>query len=167
MHIGHLHAVAAAVAIHAGLRFDSSIPVWSGGAMLPTVGLARFAVDSPHSVAEVHGEPGQVELSNETTRIRLPEDLTTDAPGRWGMRRLTPRAGRCRLSVWLDDLDPYRGLYEPVLPQRLDTAEVDTWCALLNSAWQLIVHYLPHIADALSVRRRSRSGPDIRRAATP
>jgi hypothetical protein len=53
------------------------------------------------------------------------------------------------LSVRLDDLDPYRGLYEPVLPQRLDAAEVDAWRGLLDKAWRLIVHHLPDIADAL------------------
>ncbi|MGH8880295.1 MAG: aKG-HExxH-type peptide beta-hydroxylase, partial [Stackebrandtia sp.] len=51
--------------------------------------------------------------------------------------------------VHLDDLDPYRGLYEPVLPQRLGPTEVGTWRALLDQAWRLIVHHLPDIADAL------------------
>lgn len=149
MHVGHLHALAAAAAIHAELDFHINIPLWNGGAMLPTLGLARLAADSPWSVAEVRSERNQVEVGNETTSVQLPPALAADTPGWWGIHRLTMRADEHVLSVYLDDLDPYRGLYEPVLPQRLDAAEVGAWRALLDEAWRLIVHHLPDIADAL------------------
>jgi HEXXH motif-containing protein len=149
VHVGHLHALAAAAAIHAGLDFQAHVPLWNGGAMLPTLGLAQLAAGSPWSVAEVRNERGQVGVRSEAGCVCLPPALTADAPGWWSIRRLTMRAGDQVLSVRLDDLDPYRGLYEPVLPQRLDTAEVDTWRALLEGAWRLIVHQLPDIADAL------------------
>jgi HEXXH motif-containing protein len=150
MHVGHLHALAAAAAIHAGLDFHTHIPLWNGGAMLPTLGLAQLAADSPWSVAEVHGQRGQVEVGNEAASVHLPPDLAEDAAGWWGIQRLTMRAGEHVLSVRLDDLDPYRGLYEPVLPQRLGPVEVDAWSALLDQAWRLIVHHLPDIAEAIS-----------------
>jgi HEXXH motif-containing protein len=149
MHAGHLHALAAAAAIHAGLDFHTHIPLWNGNAMLPTLGLARLAANSPCSVAEVRSERGRVEVSNDVARVRLPPAFAVDAPGWWGIRRLTTRAGEQVLSVRLDDLDPYRGLYEPVVPQRLDPTEADVWRALLDQAWRLIVHHLPDIADAL------------------
>ncbi|MBV8539217.1 MAG: HEXXH motif domain-containing protein, partial [Pseudonocardiales bacterium] len=101
------------------------------------------------SVAEVRSERGQVEVGNDAASVQLPPVCAGDAPGWWGIQRLTMRAGEHVLSVRLDDLDPYRGLYEPVLPQRLDAAEVDAWRALLDQAWHLIVHHLPDIADAL------------------
>ena len=151
MHVGHMHALAAAAAIHAGLNFHTHIPLWNGGAVLPTLGLAQLATNSPWSVAEVHSEHGQVEVCNETASVHLPSALAADAPGWWGIQRLTMRAGEHVLSVRLDDLDPYRGLYEPVLPQRLGPAEVDVWRALLDDAWRLIVHHLPDIADAIPV----------------
>ena len=150
MHVGHLHALAAAAAIHAGLDFHAHIPLWNGVAMLPTLGLAQLAAGSPWSVAEVHSERGQVEVANETASVQLPSALAADAPGWRGIQRLTMRAGGHVLSVRLDDLDPYRGLYEPVPPQRLGPTEVEAWRALLNEAWRLIVHHLPDIADALS-----------------
>ncbi|MEV7964475.1 hypothetical protein AB0O34_00620 [Sphaerisporangium sp. NPDC088356] len=37
VHVGHLHALAAAAGIRAGLSFETRIPVWDGGAMLPTL----------------------------------------------------------------------------------------------------------------------------------
>ncbi|MGB6161427.1 MAG: HEXXH motif domain-containing protein [Pseudonocardiaceae bacterium] len=150
MHVGHLHALAAAAAIHAGLDFHTHIPLWNGGATLPGLGLAQLAADSPWSVAEVRSKRGQVEVNNDTGSVQLPPALAADAPGWWGIQWLTMRAGEHVLSVRLDDLDPYRGLYEPVPPQRLGPTEVDAWRALLDEAWRLIVHNLPDIADALS-----------------
>lgn len=149
MHVGHLHALAAAAAIHAGLDFHTHIPLWNGGAMLPTLGLAQLAADSSWSVAEVRSEGGQVEVSNDAGSVRLPPAPAVDAPGWSGIQRLTMRAGEHAFSVRLDDLDPYRGLYEPVLPQRLDAAEVETWRALLEEAWRLIVRHLPDVANDL------------------
>jgi HEXXH motif-containing protein len=150
MHVGHMHSLAAAAAIHAGLDFGTQIPVWNGGAMLPTLGMAQLAGESPWSVAEVRSERGQVRVSNDAASVRLPPVSTANAPGWQGIRRLMMRAGGRVLSVRLDDLDPYRGLYEPVLPQRLDPAGVAAWYALLNHAWRLIVQHLPDIADALA-----------------
>lgn len=149
MHIGHMHALAAAAAIRAGLDFHAYVPLWNGGVMLPTLGLARLTEASPWSVAEVRGEHGQVKVSNDAGYVCLPRTLAADTPGWWSIRRLAMRAGEHVLSVRLDDLDPYRGLYEPVPPQRLDTAEVDAWRALLEEAWRLLVHHLPRIAHAL------------------
>ncbi|MCA1648038.1 MAG: HEXXH motif domain-containing protein [Chloroflexi bacterium] len=150
MHIGHVHALAAAAAIRAGLDFHTYVPLWNGAAAFPTLGLARLMADSPCSVAEVRGERGQVKISNEAGRVFLPRTLATDTSEWWGIRQLAMRSDKHVILVRLDDLDPYRGLYEPVLPQRLDVAEVDAWRALLNDAWLLIVHYLPDMAHALS-----------------
>jgi hypothetical protein len=61
---------------------------------------------------------------------------------------VTTTAGRRRIAIRLDDLDPYRGLREPVLPQRLDESEVGLWQDLLADAWQLVTHHVPDLADA-------------------
>ena len=150
VHVGHLHALATAAAIHAGLAFRTFIPVWNGTAMLPTLGLARVACTSQWSVAEVRGERHQVQVANDAGRVDLPRVRAQDAAGWWGIPRLTMRTGAHVLSVRLDDLDPYRGLYEPVLPQRLDWAELHAWRTLLDEAWKLIVHHLPDMAPALA-----------------
>lgn len=148
VHIGHLHAIAAAAAIRAGLRFEISVPVWRGGAILPTLGMARFPTEEPFSLAEVCSGDGPPEIRVGTTSVRLPHDCSLEAPGWWPIRRVRVRADHRVLSLRLDDLDPYRGLYEPVLPQRLDTTEVETWRAVLTDAWRLIVRHLPETVPA-------------------
>jgi HEXXH motif-containing protein len=147
MHVGHLHAIAAAAAIHAGLNFRATVPLWAGGAILPTLGLARLPADEPYSVAEVRGDCGRVEITHGSNRIRLANPLEADAPGWWGVRRLTT-AGRHRLTIRLDDVDPYRGLHEPMPPQRLPVAEVGAWRGLLDDAWRLLTHHVSDLADA-------------------
>jgi HEXXH motif-containing protein len=147
MHVGHLHAIAAAAAIHAGLNFRAAVPLWNGGAILPTLGLARLPADEPHSVAEVRGDCGRVEIAHGITRIELTDSLATDTPGWWSVRRVTT-AGRHPLTIRLDDVDPYRGLHEPVSPRRLPVGEVGAWRGLLDDAWQLLTHHVPDLADA-------------------
>lgn len=149
VHIGYIHAIAAAAALRAGLRFEISVPVWQGGAILPTLGMARLPGDAPFSVAEVRSGDGPPEVRAGTTTVLLPRDFSRDAPGWWPIRRVRVRAGHRPLSLRLDDLDPYRGLYEPVLPQRLGADELNTWRALLSDAWQIIVRLLPETAPAM------------------
>ncbi|MFL6120988.1 HEXXH motif domain-containing protein [Actinophytocola sp.] len=150
MHVGHLHSIAAAAAIHAGLRFHISVPVWEGGAILPTLGLARFPVIEPHSVAEVRSDGRRIEVRHGSSRVVLPDRLDADTPDWWSIRRVTASAGRRRLTVRLDDLDPYRGLREPVRPRRLDAAEVGSWDDLIGEAWRLLDRDLPDLADTFS-----------------
>lgn len=148
MHVGYLHAIAAAAAIHAGLNFRISVPVWEGNAILPSLGLVRLPSDVPHSVAEARGDGGRIEITLGDSRVLLPDSLDVDAPGWWSVRRITTTTGGQRLTVRLDDLDPYRGLREPERPRRLDPADVKSWQDLLDDAWRLVVCHLPDLADA-------------------
>jgi HEXXH motif-containing protein len=166
-HVGHVHALAAAAAIHAELDFETAIPLWHGTAALPTLGMAVLPTDTPWSVADVRARRGTpVEIGHGHHRVALP-----DGPGWLGMRRISVRAGRRTLAVRLDDVDPYRGLYEPVSPRRLPDAEVDEWDRLLAGAWQLLTEHLPDVADALtagldSVVPRQAVGPRANSAST-
>jgi HEXXH motif-containing protein len=148
-HVGHVHAIAAAAAIRAGIGFHTVVPVWQGHANLPTLGTARIPADEPWTVAELWGRRGAVEIDTGTTTVRLPGDMTVDAPNWLAVRRITVGAGDDALAIRLDDVDPYRGPYEPLLPQRIDDAEVDAWHGLLAGAWRLIRQCLPDIADAM------------------
>jgi len=151
IHLGHVHAIAAAAAIHAGLRFEIAVPLWQGNVALPSLGLARFPTSSPFSVAEVGGELGSYVVSHGAGRVHLPNRPDVDAPGWWSVRRVHMRTGQKRFSVWLDDVDPYRGLYEPVPPQRLDADEFMVWSRLLGEAWRLLVTSMPEYAGPLAV----------------
>ncbi|HEV7651390.1 MAG TPA: HEXXH motif domain-containing protein [Actinophytocola sp.] len=147
MHVGHLHAVAAAVAIRARISFVLHIPVWNGNAIVPTIGLARLVTDSPYSVAEVRADRDVVEIINQHTVVRLPRDHADSSPRWWGVRTVATRSGDVELSVRLDDVDPYRGLYEPVPPQRLSPTDTAAWQRELNKAWKILCRCLPELAD--------------------
>jgi HEXXH motif-containing protein len=151
IHLGHVHAVAAAAAIRARLTFQARIPLWHGNAALPTLGLARLPESSSFAVAEVGGAPGDYAVSHGRQRVRLPDWPDEDGHGWWSIRRVHVTAGEHRFSVRLDDVDPYRGLYEPVPPERLATAEVDEWRRMLGDAWHLLVTGLPDYAGQLAV----------------
>lgn len=146
VHVGHLHALAAAAGIRAGLSFETRIPVWDGGAMLPTLGMARLATEAPHSTAMVRAHADNVEVSDQRTTVRLPRDPAADGPNWWGLRRMSARAGGLDIAACLDDLDPYRGLYAPAGPQRPNGKEMSTWRTMLAEAWQQPVQCLPDLA---------------------
>jgi HEXXH motif-containing protein len=146
MHVGHLHTLAAAAAVHARIPFAIRIPVWEGGAILPTVGMARLDTELPHSVAEIRGDRDVVEITNGRSVVRLPRDPSEDATNWWAIRTLDTEAPALGLSVRLDDLDPYRGLYEPVPPQRLTSTEFAGWREVLADAWHILVRCLPELA---------------------
>lgn len=151
MHLGHVHALAAAAAIRAGLDFETTVPVWDGNAMLPSLGMARLTATSSFSVAVVRGESGRYTIANDHGLVRLPDPLGPDATNWWNVRQVRTRVGARRFSLRLDDLDPYRGLYEPVPPQRLSGAEVDKWRHLIDEACRLIAEHLPDFADSMPV----------------
>jgi HEXXH motif-containing protein len=145
-HLGHLHALAAAAAIRSGIAFDTRIPVWDGGAMLPTLGMARLATEEPWSIAHVRGNGHLIEVRNDRTLVQLPYEHSGDAPNWCGLRRLSSRSRGLRLSVRLDDLDPYRGLYDPRRPDRIENEEFASWRRMFAEAWHMVVRCLPELA---------------------
>jgi HEXXH motif-containing protein len=151
VHVGYVHALAAAAAIRAGISFRIPVPVQRGCAILPTLGLVRLRSDEPWSVAEISGGPGNIQVTSGAGTIRLPADLTVDSDNWWSIRRLSARANGRTFSVRLDDIDPYRGSYEPLDSERLPTAEANAWRELTTGAWTLLVHGLPDFAEALRV----------------
>lgn len=150
MHVGHLHAVAAAAAIRAGLTFTTFVPVWEGGAALPTLGLARLPVREAHSIASVSGDGNRIEIIHGHDRVVLTDPIGGDAPGWWSVRQVTT-TGRRPLTVRLDDLDPYRGLREPMPPKRLEPNDLLAWQRLIEKAWNLVTDHAPDLADVFRV----------------
>lgn len=149
-HLGHLHALAAAAAVHARLDFEAAVPMWQGNVVLPTIGAARFETASSYLTATVRARDGVVDICHGAASVRVPSDPSADAPGWWGMRHLTVCADDRTLSVRLDDLDPYRGLYGPLPPDRIDADNAVEWHALLTDAWKLVDRLMPDTADAIA-----------------
>ena len=151
VHLGHAHAIAAAAAIRADLDFETAVPVWRGNAMIPSLGMARFSTTAAHSVATLRGVGGQYFVSEGTSTIRVPATPRTDGAGWWAIRRLRSRVGPHRFSLLLDDLDPYRGLYEPIAPERVPGRDVAAWRSLVDDACRLIANHLPGLATAMPI----------------
>jgi HEXXH motif-containing protein len=150
-HLGHVHAIAAAAAIRAGLNFAIAVPSWHGDVALPSLGLARLPTSSAFAVAEIRGGAGDYVVSQGGRQVRVPNARDVNAPGWFGVRRVRAVVGRERFSVRLDDLDPYRGLYEPVRAQRLTDAEFGEWQRLIDGGWRLLVAAMPDYAQLLPV----------------
>jgi HEXXH motif-containing protein len=149
VHYGYLHTLAAAAAIHADLDFAIRVPVWNGHVVLPTLGAAQLREDAEFTTAEVRGGTRPVTISGGCSRVVLPARITSEAPG-WSPLRTVRFEARDRvLELRLDDLDPHRGLYHPIPPDRLAEAALTGWRNSLGEAWTLIAEHLPEYADTL------------------
>jgi HEXXH motif-containing protein len=133
--LDHLHAVAAAAAARAGL--DASWRVPGGRLSLPTLG--RAMVEDP---ATVTIDAGRLRIG----AIRTPPDPAHDAPGWLGLRRL--QTGPLRL--YLDDLDPYRAVYDLPVTDRLPAAEAERWQADTATAGALLAAHHPWHTRSMS-----------------
>jgi HEXXH motif-containing protein len=143
VHFGYLHTLAATAAIHASLDFAIRVPVWDGTVVLPTLGAARLDQGGGFTTAEVRGSGGDFTINGDRAQV---------SPGTadWTpLRELRFEAGDRLLELRLDDLDPHRGLYHPVPPDRLAESEAATWRELLAEAWRLVAEHLPEYAEVL------------------
>jgi HEXXH motif-containing protein len=143
--VGQVHALALAAAARAGATLTTRIPVHAGHALLPTLGMARFTTEAPCAIADAHTAGGHTVLRLGDERITLP-----DGPSWWQLRRLSAEVDGREIRVWLDDIDRYRNLADPVPPARLTSAEVERWAAQLDGAWRLLCREWPEYADALA-----------------
>ncbi|WP_326944213.1 HEXXH motif domain-containing protein [Amycolatopsis sp. NBC_01307] len=143
VHCGYLHTLAAAAAIRAGLEFTIRVPVWNDSVVLPTLGAARLDEGGGFTTAEVHGESGSFTISGDRSRV------TPGTPAWVPLRTFRLEADDRVMELRLDDLDPHRGLYHPIPPDRLAEADSARWHGLLGEAWRLVVEHLPEYAEIL------------------
>jgi HEXXH motif-containing protein len=146
MHIGHFHALAAAAAIHTDIEFRIEVPMWNGDVAVPTLGVAHFDDAPEFTSAEIRGEGGSTEISwsGSVVRVSYPETAGWSA-----IRTMDLEADGKKLALRIDDLDPYRGLFAPIPPDRLGAEDLAIWQDMLVRAWQLIARHVPGFAEAL------------------
>jgi HEXXH motif-containing protein len=146
---GGIHTLALVAAARAGLSWRTRIPLRTGHAMLPTLGMARFPDVVSAGVAEAETDRGRIRLRSGDQYINVPDDPTTDSTDWWALRRV--RVGdELALTVWLDDVDPFRDLADPVPPMRLDQIEFERWESTLADAWALLCQDHRSDAEALA-----------------
>ncbi|WP_186318920.1 HEXXH motif domain-containing protein [Streptomyces sp. SAJ15] len=134
---GHLHALAAAAAIRAGLDFSLPVPARSGAVWLPSVGRALLPDQPVWSVAQVEFGSGRLSLRGAVgppMRVPLPSERASTG---WQPPRrldLDPR-GESR-PVVLDDLGHHHIM--PTPPEALTDASAECWETRLRAAWALL-----------------------------
>ncbi|WIX85277.1 HEXXH motif domain-containing protein [Amycolatopsis sp. DG1A-15b] len=150
VHIGHLHALAAAAALRAGIEeFRVRVPVWRGNIALPTLGIAHLDGVPDGATAQIIRADGRTVVQAGPRTVVVPADPAADATGWRGVRTAELVAGGRRLAVRIDDVDPYRGLFGPRPPEPLDEGDWSHWQDMLARAWELLVRLVPEYADAL------------------
>ncbi|MEC4018355.1 HEXXH motif domain-containing protein [Streptomyces sp. H27-D2] len=175
----HLHTVAAAAAIRAGLDFSLRVPARSGAVWLPSVGRASLPDTVAWGAAEVTFHGGVLNIRSEDGNVRFPPPLSRARPGWEPPRTLTlerAAAPEDPLSiddsaapegsagspapgdVFLDDLSSYRIFpVQPSYPQRecLSDESAGRWTTLLNEAWPLLCRTDPQSAEDIAACLRT------------
>jgi uncharacterized protein len=140
---GHLAAVAAAVAVRAGVLAEIDVPVVGGFLALPTLGRLRVGPAAAGTISVADGG-FEVRAHSGKWHVQL-ADLAADAD--WEpVREL--RSGE--FAVWLEDTDPYRDCHQWPAAPRLRDAELAQWREQFAVAWPLIEQDYPAYASGLA-----------------
>jgi HEXXH motif-containing protein len=148
--IGYVGNVVIATAARAGIAWRSVVPHCGGAVMLPTLGLAMLRDNEAYGIAEASVDAGNIQLRTRRDVIDVRPSGDSDVGGWRSLRKIRSR-GDCELAVWLDDIDPYREIGEPIPPDRLSDVQVRRWQSLLDDAFTLLVRDDPQLAAAMSV----------------
>ncbi|GAA4945200.1 HEXXH motif domain-containing protein [Actinoplanes utahensis] len=147
--VGTLHTIALILAARAGISWRTRVPARDGRVMLPALGMASFPGLRRWDTVEAGCEDGVIHLRAGGRDLLVPDGPAPESPGWWPLRRI--RSGdEPRLSVFLDDIDPFRELADPVAPERLDAGAVSRWTDLLDGAWSVLCRDHPATAEALA-----------------
>ncbi|MFJ9811372.1 HEXXH motif domain-containing protein [Streptomyces sp. NPDC101158] len=156
--LGHVFALCAVAALRAGLPLRTTVPLRDGAAMFPTLGLARLPGRPRWGTTEVTVAAGRLWVDPYGACVgpagpHAPPGVT--APGWQGLHRLHAYAAGRPLDIWLDDVDPYRDLSEPLPPDRLGPGEIARWQDRFDRALDLLEDTDPEMAAALAEGLRS------------
>ncbi|WP_250035112.1 aKG-HExxH-type peptide beta-hydroxylase [Paractinoplanes maris] len=130
-------AIAAAVAVRAGLELDVPVRAHGGRIHLPTIGF--FAAPAPE-VTVVAG-PSSFTLRWPGGRARVP-----GTAGGWHAARWVTLDG---VRILIEDADPYRESVPHAAAGRLDPEAAGGWSEMLGRAWSHLVTDAPGQVDGL------------------
>jgi HEXXH motif-containing protein len=137
----HFNALAAALAIGAGLDADLTLPVRNESLYLPTLGTVRIGEDGVTHRLVIRGGKAK----------SVPEDTEADTPTWLSHSWLSDRHDGVVTRTLLDDLSPFRSIYRLALPRhRLTPEEIARWRRLWTQAWSTLRECCPDRAAELS-----------------
>jgi HEXXH motif-containing protein len=143
---GRLAAVAAAAAIRAREPYAGPVPVDAGIVSLPSLG--RVRLDPRETDCGIRVTADGAEVSGRRSRVVIPrDDGRRDVDGWEGLRRITATAEGRRLSLLIDDIDPFRFVHGPPAADRLDDADVEHWEAMVRDAWRLLCEHHHQVSE--------------------
>ncbi|MBU2665596.1 FxsB family radical SAM/SPASM domain protein [Actinoplanes bogorensis] len=138
-------AIAAAVAVRAGLPVEVPVRAHGGRIHLPTVGF--FA--APAAEVTVVAGPGSFTLRWPGGRVAIPSG--GEAHG-WHAARWCTVAGA---RILIEDADPYRDRLEHAATGYLARDDAESWAAALQSAWTHLAEDAPDQLDGLRAGLRA------------
>ncbi|MGW5637947.1 HEXXH motif domain-containing protein [Streptomyces sp. NPDC003832] len=147
--LGHVSCLAAAAALRAGLEFSIEVPMRHGLVPLPTLGCAELPTREPWRTATVRRQAGRTVVTAPGATVTVPASPDAPAPGWHPLRRLLLGPPHHRLSLALDDVDPYRTYPRPTEPRPLTDDEAEQWGRVLERAWAVLLDEQPRTAEAM------------------
>ncbi|GLW10183.1 hypothetical protein Misp01_53120 [Microtetraspora sp. NBRC 13810] len=148
---GHLAALAAAAAVHAGARHSIEVTAYGPTLMLPSLGEVELGAEGlGNTTVVVSSGPRGAVVTSDRGQVVVPGDPYRDAE-RWrGLRTLAVRAGEAALTLVVDDVDPYRMTDMSSVADRLSAREFHTWWTYLDAAWRILTRC--HWTTATEIR---------------
>ncbi|MGW4243651.1 HEXXH motif domain-containing protein [Nocardia sp. NPDC004722] len=150
---GYLGWLAASAAILAGTEGAARLVIRNGEVMLPGLGMAVLGADDHCGHCELHWTAtGALHFRWDTGSLRIESPAEETQTGWLPLR--TVRVEDDEITVWLDDLDPFRHRESATsaLP-RLNAQQAQRWQRDFEQAWQLLRRhhdrYLTPMRDCL------------------
>jgi HEXXH motif-containing protein len=143
--MGYLSSIAVAAAVRAGIDVRTTVPVWHGRINLPTVGQFEVAEDDSTRVVRLRAKDSTVFLESGD------EIWNSVAVRSIPLRLHHSTAGGHTIRWTLDDTDPYRKFDSLSPPERLGSADLESWRRKLDRAWEILVEdHGDYVAEMLA-----------------
>ena len=150
--LGYLGGLAVAAAVRAGIEVELTVSTRDGQLYLPTVGLAHGLGDGP---ATVRSAAGRLHVTGSAARIEVAAPYAVDQPHWCAVREMPGDSVAGRLTVAVEDLDPYRTCFRLPAADRLPLNRFVQFRAAFAGAWGLIAQHHSDYAPTVRIGLRS------------
>lgn len=155
--VGHLHCLAAAAALRAGLDFSFPLPCLAGRVELPALGQVRLPARAAQEVAVLTARAGTATVTSPNGTVRVPDEPAHPAPGWLPLRHAELRLpGTGTARPVLDDLGRQRIAAPPTgAARRLGSEAAARLARLVQRGCELLVQADPASAETVAALLRT------------
>lgn len=150
---GGVHVLSLVTAARTGLSWQTRVPHRDGRVMLFGRGMARFSGLAADETVEAETAVGRITLRAGAARVDVSVDTgcgDVEVGAEWWRLRKLRAGADLPIELFLDDLDPFRDLADPVPPMRVSDADALHWQQLLDDGWELLCRHHPETAEAIA-----------------